>query len=302
MSSDDDEDSTLITDGKDLQQTSQRGAERAYVVVIAGPGVGEMFRVGEEATIGRGSQAEVRILDDQISRRHARLLRTETSVWVEDLKSTNGTFVNGEPIDQRELSDGDKIQVGTTTILKFSYHDELEEQFQRQMYDSALRDGLTGAFNKKYLLERLETEFSYSSRHETPLTLLIFDIDHFKELNDTYGHLAGDHVLSTLANHVSQSIRKEDVFARYGGEEFVLVSRGIGEEGAQRLAERIRSSIEELSFEHGGSQLPVTVSVGVATAPHAQITDTTTLVGAADKALYAAKQAGRNLIKIYDGE
>ncbi|MFW5921105.1 MAG: diguanylate cyclase, partial [Polyangiales bacterium] len=258
---DDSGDSTVVGDRSQLMEAVQPGrAQHAYVIVIAGPNVGEMFRLGPANVIGRGDRTDIRIPDTEISRRHARVVERDGALWVEDMGSTNGTLVNGDPVRERELRDGDKIQVGTTTILKFSYHDQIEAQFQRQMYESALRDGLTKVFNKKYLLERLESELAYSLRHETPLSLLLLDLDLFKQVNDTHGHLAGDAVLQTLTKRVSRDVRKEDVFARYGGEEFGLLSRGIDLEGAQRFAERMRSGIASEPFVHEGTRIPVTIS------------------------------------------
>lgn len=275
-----------------------RGDE-AYVIVIAGPNVGEMFKIGEGAYIGRGTESAIRLTDTEISRKHAQLRVIAGKVVVEDLGSTNGTFVNGVPVDRLALEDGDKIQVGTTTILKFSYHDDLEEQFQRQMYESALRDGLTGAFNKKYFLERLEAEVAFAARHGSPLSLLLFDLDHFKRINDTYGHLAGDYVLTALSQYVAGTIRQEDVFARYGGEEFTVLSRGIAGEGAAQFAERMRYGIEKYGFLYEDQRLPVTISVGIASIPQPPIDTPHLLVDAADKALYVAKESGRNRVQVY---
>ena len=193
----DDEETKTVVGGRDAILAAVVGPkavsrDRAYVIVIAGPNVGEMFKVSGLTEVGRGQTVGIRIHDTEISRRHARLTVEGDRVLVEDLGSTNGTFVNGQPIDKVALSDGDKIQVGTTTILKFSYHDDLDEQFQRHMYEAALRDGLTGAYNKKYLSDRMESELAYAARHRSPLSLVIFDLDHFKKINDTYGHLAGD--------------------------------------------------------------------------------------------------------------
>ncbi len=282
-----------------VTESKGSGSEEAYVIVIAGPNVGEMFKVGQGGDIGRGSDVEFRLTDTEISRRHARIRRRSGEVLVEDLNSTNGTFVNGEQVEVRKLNDGDKIQVGTTTILKFSYHDDLEEQFQRKMYESALRDGLTKAFNKKYFEERLQSEVAFALRHGTALSLLMLDLDHFKRINDTYGHLAGDYVLSTFASSIINTVRKEDVFARYGGEEFALISRGLDEEVAQHFGERVRRSVERYPFRFQGRDIPVTVSVGIAALPTAPVTDHLGLVAVADKALYDAKNGGRNRVCVY---
>ncbi|HMC94725.1 MAG TPA: FHA domain-containing protein, partial [Polyangia bacterium] len=122
--------------------------DRAYLVVLAGTSVGEMYKVEADKTvIGRGQKAQIRLLDDGISREHAQVVIEGTHIFLQDLGSTNGTFCNGIKVDRKELVDGDKILVGSTTILKFTYHDNLDEIFQKQMYESALRDGLTKAFN-----------------------------------------------------------------------------------------------------------------------------------------------------------
>lgn len=296
---DDEEDKTSIGDVRSiLAAVAQR--EDAYLIVIAGQNTGEMFKVNSDLYIGRGKEVEVRLTDTETSRRHAKLFRTSDGVYVEDLDSTNGTFVNGEKISRQVLADGDKIQVGTNTILKFSYHDDIDEEFQRKMFDAALRDSLTQAFNRKYFSERLTSEFAFSQRHGTPLSLLLFDLDHFKKVNDTYGHLGGDYVLVALAKQVCIAIRREDIFARYGGEEFAVLCRGINRAGTERLAERIRIAIETFSFEHDGRRIPVTISVGVAMVPAKGIDDSTALVEAADKALYTAKRLGRNRFHVFD--
>jgi diguanylate cyclase (GGDEF)-like protein len=222
---------------------------------------------------------------------------TEQSVLIEDCGSTNGTFLNGQKLGGREvLKDGDKIQVGSTTILKFTYPDKLEEHFQRQMYESALRDGLTKIFNKKYFLDRLESEFAYAIRHKVPLSLVMFDIDLFKKVNDASGHLAGDYVLVQLARLVSESIRGEDVFARYGGEEFVVICRGIDLAACQAFADRVRKLIETTEFKFENTPLPITISMGIASLPDPEIKDPIAFVAAADDALYQAKRRGRNCV------
>ena len=201
--------------------------DRAYLVVLAGASVGEMYKVEADKTIiGRGQKAQIRLLDDGISREHAQVVVEGNKIFLQDLGSTNGTFCNGLKVDRKELGDGDKILVGSTTILKFTYHDNLDEIFQKQMYESALRDGLTKAFNKKYFTDRLESELTFAIRHETPLVLVMFDIDHFKKVNDTHGHQAGDLVLSEISTLLTAALRAEDVFARYGGEEFAVICRG----------------------------------------------------------------------------
>ncbi len=300
------QDKTAIGDRKALMEALQKKKQasekkRAFLIVISGPDAGEMFPVEEGGTIGRGEEVPIHLSDTEASREHARLRIRNERVEVEDLQSTNGTFVNGELISSSsELNDGDRIQIGSTTILKFSYQDDLEEEFQRRMYNSAVRDGLTGAFNKRHLDERLTSEFAFAERHGTPLSLLLLDLDHFKALNDNYGHLAGDYALATFAKTVSDTIRKEDFFARYGGEEFAIVSRGLTGEYGRQFGERLIDIIHRTPFEYEGQKLRVTVSIGVGHIPNERIQNTKALIAAADKALYAAKDKGRDRVEVMD--
>jgi diguanylate cyclase (GGDEF)-like protein len=296
----DDDTKTAVKD--ELGPPVIRDRERAYLIVLAGVSVGEMYHLeGEKVVIGRGGQADIQVVDEGISRRHALIEHHSGTMRIRDLGSTNGTFCNGERVNEHTLADGDKIQVGSMTILKFTFHDSLEETFQRQMYESALRDGLTKTFNKKYFLDRLTSEFAYALRHQTPLSLVMLDVDHFKNINDTHGHLAGDYVLATLAQVVADTIRQEDVFARYGGEEFAVICRGTDLAGAQRFAERLRRLVDAHQFLYGDTLIKVTVSVGVATLLHDHMRDAMELISASDDALYQAKRAGRNRMMVAAG-
>ncbi len=167
--------------------------------------------------------------------------------------------------------------MGSTTILKFTYHDNLDEIFQKQMYESALRDGLTKAFNKKYFTDRLESEFTFATRHGTPLGLVLFDIDHFKKVNDTHGHQAGDFVLSEISTLLSATLRAEDVFARYGGEEFAVICRG--SDGAQTrvVGERLRRAVETHRFVYEGTTSPSPSASGWPCCPTRRCATPTTL-------------------------
>ena len=259
-----------------------------------------MYKLETERTIiGRGGKAEIRILDEGISREHAQIVVEGGRVFLQDMGSTNGTYCNGLRVERKELVDGDKIQVGSTTILKFTYHDNLDEIFQKQMYESALRDGLTKAFNKKYFTDRLKSEFAFAIRHRTPLALVMFDIDHFKKVNDTHGHLAGDFVLAEIATLRSAALRAEDVFARYGGEEFAVICRG--SDGAQTrvVGERLRRAVETHRFVYEGTHIPLTISVGVAVLPDSTVRDANDLVSHADQALYSSKRGGRNRVTAF---
>jgi diguanylate cyclase (GGDEF)-like protein len=276
---------------------ARRQQVAAYLVVLQGTNVGEMYKIdGPEIVIGRAASAGVRLNDDGISRRHCRVVSVSGQIFIEDLGSANGTLVNGEMIEHHALKEGDKIRLGATTTLKFTYQDKLDESFQQQMLDAALRDGLTRTYNKKFFQDRLETEFAYARRHKTPLSLLMFDVDFFKKVNDTYGHLAGDAVLVHLARITQATIRTEDVLARYGGEEFAVICRGTPLLNAGVLGERLRTRVENENFDYQGTRLPVTVSVGVAALPEANSSTASELVRDADSALYEAKRSGRNRV------
>lgn len=271
-------------------------ARSAYFVVITGAEAGRMFKVdSNELLIGRAMESGVRIVDDGVSRRHARVTRSpDGTISVIDLGSTNGTYVNGDRVQQRGLTDGDKIQIGTTTILKFSYQDSVEEEFLRRQYESATRDVLTDCYNKKYFLDHMPTEFAYARRHVQPLSLALCDIDHFKNVNDTYGHPFGDLVLKAVAEIMLKSVRAEDIVARWGGEEFALVMRDTGAEEAFIVAERIRRTIERRQFDHEGKPVGVTVSIGIATWTDDVEMSLEQFVKQADDLLFDAKDKGRN--------
>jgi diguanylate cyclase (GGDEF)-like protein len=167
------------------------------------------------------------------------------------------------------------------------------------MYESALRDDLTKAFNRKYFLDRLESEFAYAVRHNLPLALVSFDIDHFKSINDTHGHPAGDYVLAELSNAVLAAVRVEDVFARVGGEEFAVICRGADILQGQIVGERLRHTVANRQFTHDDKAIPVTVSVGVSAVPNSAIHDATAFIEVTDQLLYEAKRGGRNRVCIW---
>jgi diguanylate cyclase (GGDEF)-like protein len=250
-----------------------------------------------EVVIGRAADADIRLQGDGVSRRHARVYLEQGELYVEDLQSANGTLVNGDRIGRAVLRDGDRIQMGSTTILKFTYADEVEETFQQKMQEAALHDGLTKAYNKGHFLHRLQGEVAYAKRHRAALSLLMLDVDHFKRINDGYGHPAGDYVLVTLAETIQCSLRLEDLFARFGGEEFAVLCRGTTANEALTLAERLRAKVGAAAFHHDGRAIPVTVSLGVAEW-FDQPDSATRLIADADDALYKAKDSGRNRVVV----
>jgi diguanylate cyclase (GGDEF)-like protein len=247
--------------------------------------------------IGRGQESQIRLSDDGISRRHACVTLGDGAAAIEDLESRNGTYVNGKRITAvTPLTEGDKLQLGGSTVLRFGLHDELDQSFHETLLSSALRDPLTKLYNKRFLMDRLDSELQFARRHETMLTVLMLDLDHFKQINDTHGHLAGDAVLENIAGALSRAVRNEDVVARFGGEELVVILRAISLDLGVQLGERLRRLIEGTITSYQERLITTTVSIGAAGFPFAPVQTVEQLLEAADRALYRAKDAGRNRV------
>jgi len=268
------------------------------LVRMDGANVGQVTRLsGDEIEIGRVAKNALHLPFEGVSRLHARLVRRTGKYWLEDLKSANGTFVQGTRITQQHaLSDGDVIQFGPRVVFRYSVTDTGEEKILRQLYESSVKDSLTGAYNREYFGERLKTEVAYAKRHETPLSLLMVDVDHFKKVNDTYGHPAGDAVLVSTVAAVSSTLRGEDVVARYGGEEFAVILRGIELTNAVAAAERLRDLVANQSVTHDGALIKCTVSIGAASLMCTASPSVDALIAVADRRLYLAKRGGRNRV------
>ena len=272
---------------------------RAIVRLVTGINAGQIFTIENEAVVGRGREAQVRIEDGGVSRAHTKLVRLPNGkLRVVDLGSTNGTFVGGDRVvGFVEILPGEVVQIGANVILSFALVDEAEERLSRQLYESSTRDALTGAYNRKYLMQRLASEVAYANRHKSNLSALLFDLDHFKKVNDTHGHLAGDEVLRRVSASVGRMIRVEDVFGRYGGEEFIIIVRGIEGSNVKMFAERVRRCVEKLSMPFADATLTATISVGVAALDECGDVGTSEAVLLlADERLYRAKQTGRNRV------
>ncbi|MGE0401095.1 MAG: GGDEF domain-containing protein [Kofleriaceae bacterium] len=293
----DEETTSTAIDVNEMRERHERN-KRACLTVLTGTMSGQLYKLQVGNTIiGRAQNAEIRLLDDGVSRHHARVRLESDGPYLEDLESRNGTYVNGARIDgARKLEDGDKIQVGRITVVRFAYHDDLDESFHENLLSSALRDPLTKLFNKRYFLDRLDSELKFAKRHDTALSLLLVDLDHFKAVNDTHGHLAGDAILANLASVLQRAVRNEDVVARFGGEEIAIILRAIPLEPAFLLADRLRDLMEQTVTEHNGLQLRATASIGAAGYPTTKAETIEALIEAADKALYKAKGHGRNRV------
>ena len=245
--------------------------------------------------IGRGTENHIVLDGDSVSRRHAHLEQRGPVWYGVDDGSTNGTYVNDEQIvGQQLLANGDRVKVGPT-IFKYLSGQDVEAQYHEEIYRMTIIDGLTQAHVKRYLLESLEKEIVRARRHVRDLSFIMFDIDHFKKINDFHGHLAGDFVLKELARIVQSRIRRDEVFARYGGEEFAIVLPETNLEGARALAEGLREKLESSKFTFQNEVIHVTVSIGVATLTD-QDRSSMDLIKHADQKLYDAKRGGRNRV------
>ncbi len=267
--------------------------------VVEGPRTGEILVIERDhAVLGRGSEADLRIPDASLSRMHARFDRSHDALWVTDLGSRNSTQVQGKPIqDRTRLNVGDLISMGRL-VLRFVVQEAREVEASRELYEAAVRDRLTGLHNRGYFDDRLTSEFAFARRHGSALAVLLIDIDHFKVVNDTYGHPAGDTVLKAVSGKLTETLRKEDVGARFGGEEFAILVRN-DEAGAQVLAQRLRTRVANMEVRAGEQIIRIKVSIGVAVmrkeVPYDKAAE---LVAAADEALYAAKRNGRDRVVI----
>ncbi len=297
---DDDDEVTLTTRVTDTHLPAVTGVQprdRATLTVVSGADTGRVYALAEITEIGRGPSCHVRIDDSSVSRVHTRITCAGMHYWLDDLDSRNGTFVDGSRVKRVELLDRKRIQLGPSVHFRFAISDEVEEQLMRGLYESSVRDALTGIYNRRHFSERIVAEIAYAQRHHTELTLILFDIDHFKSTNDDFGHPAGDRVLKSLAQLVGRTIRAEDIFCRFGGEEFAVLARGIEVRGAMALAERIRSIVETARIVHEQHWIPVAVSVGVATVRSCGEPCTSEkLISVADQRLYEAKLQGRNRV------
>jgi diguanylate cyclase (GGDEF)-like protein len=275
------------------------GHLRATLTVMSGREAGRVIALeGTTMVLGRDPESDIWIEDSGVSRKHARIGRgPDGGFYVQDLDSTNGSFVGMLRVRVAELSSGDYVQLGPGFMMRFALTDDAEESLQRQLYESSVRDPLTGAFNRKYLADRLVSEVSHARRTGGALALLMIDLDHFKDVNDRYGHLRGDEVLRTSATRLGRLVRADDVLARFGGDEFVVLARDNDSIAARALADRLRRSIEELTFELPTETVSVTASIGVASLAELEPFDEPfALVALADQRLYGAKLKGRNVV------
>ena len=282
----------------EIRDSSPAGSRVRHLLVrIEGEALGQVTVLrGDEIVIGRGQSSTLCVPDSGVSRRHAKLCWNSNRYVIEDLGSANGSYVGGQRIDSQPLGDGDVIQLGPSVVFRYSVSDADQQAMLEHLYDASVTDALTGAFKRDYFDTRIASEIAYARRHNAELSLIILDVDHFKAINDKFGHRLGDQALIGLARVSRAALRTEDVFCRYGGEEFAIILRTTDIESAARVAERIRVVASEVRIEASPGSFGLTVSLGCAALTCCASATAEDLIGAADRRLYAAKHSGRNRV------
>jgi diguanylate cyclase (GGDEF)-like protein len=286
-----------VTITRDFTRALRRSAPaQAYLVVIAGPRLGHRVVLDEQPLeIGRGSQCGLQLDVDSVSRLHARVEWTGQCHKVVDQQSTNGTYVNETRVTDHELHDADRLQIGKV-LLKYISGSNVENAYHEEIQRLMRFDGLTGIHNRSHFEETFHNLVWRARFDPSPTSLILFDLDHFKAVNDTWGHTAGDAVLRQVSAVVTEQMPVGQLFARVGGEEFAVLLSGIDLQGAYALAEQIRRAVEATPFSFDGNRIPVTLSLGVAERqPSDQAPQQ--LYERADARLYAAKGSGRNCVR-----
>ena len=290
-----------IASAEPLRVEQDSKALLRYLIMVRGGIPGTMLPLAQSASsLGRSAENTFQLADSTVSRWHAVVsIDPAGDAWLTDLGSSNGTFVDGKRIPVHTpaaVRDGSRIQIGAATLLKYLKLDPCEEGFQREMFERAVRDTLTGLYNRSYFLSQVGPLAELNALCELGLAIILVDIDHFKRINDTFGHPAGDLVLQEVAEVLRESTRPEDLVARYGGEEFI-VALPIGSlEQARDRAERIRTQLPSRDITVKGKGIRVTASLGLSYAPPGRIHDVSPLIATADEALYEAKRTGRNRV------
>jgi diguanylate cyclase (GGDEF)-like protein len=263
----------------------------------------------DSVVLGRAVEADVRVNDFRASRLHARITAERepgsdaVSYKITDLRSTNGTQVNGHVVNEAYLNDGDKVLIGDH-LFRFEMLDEIDREFQQHIHRLLAHDELTGLLTSKSFFSELKRESAYAEEDARPFCVLMMDLDFFKRVNDSYGHLVGSQTLEEIGVLIKKGLRAGDVASRFGGEEFAAFLLDADYAQAMVAAERVRSSIEQHEFSavRKGSSGELrgevkthrlTISIGVAAFPE-DSRDPIELIELADSALYRAKRNGRN--------
>ncbi len=273
----------------------ERRPVNACLVVISGANIGHQYQMTISQTmIGRSMNADIQVDDESASRDHAFIIRDHGGYLVQDNTSKNGCFINDDKVDNAYIQDGDLLRIGGT-IFKFLSGNNIEQAYHEELFKLAKMDGLTNIFNRRYFTTSLESETDRALRYNREFSLLMIDIDHFKNINDTLGHRAGDYILRELANILSNRSRRVDCVCRYGGEEFAIIIPEVDIMGAFKFAVMLKDTVSEHMFKFEQNEIHITISIGVTDNMEGdQIPEE--LVETADRRLYLAKERGRNRV------
>jgi diguanylate cyclase (GGDEF)-like protein len=281
---------------EDTRDMAVEGIEACpYLVVLHGEDRGKSFALDKgRVTIGRSRRADVVLHDKRVSRLHCTLVVDGENVRVEDNESHNGVLVDNQRVEEGVLKPHTQLRVGRT-IMRVEYKADAQVEMEEALFRAATTDPLTGLFNRRYFVEQAQSEISLAGRRRRDLCAIMIDVDHFKQVNDTHGHQAGDFVLSSLAGLLQAVKRHEDLLCRWGGEEFLFMLREVPLPDAVTFGDRVRTAVEKHPFVCKGRIIELTISVGVSVLHHTETLDD--LVNRADRALYVAKQNGRNRVE-----
>ncbi len=286
-----------------LFQTLDGAAQpRHCLIVYSGGRLGRRIDLTPGSwLIGRGADSPLKLDSPGLSRRHALIDIDGAQVLLRDLGSANGSYVNDQRVTEAQaLRDGDLLRLGSVA-LKFHSHTSLDAQVHERIYRQAITDEGTGIYNRRYFRDTLSEAMTSARARAQPLALISADLDHFKSVNDRFGHPAGDQVLRQTAAAMQAAIRPPDVLGRVGGEEFAVLLLETGHRTALAVAERMRLAVQALALHlpllSGGA--PVlhrqTLSLGLVVLSQAT-PDEESLWAAVDQRLYAAKRGGRNTV------
>ena len=284
--------------GSTQEDTVENENLEPYLVIISGQDQGKQYRLHRQYnTFGRTRDVDMIIADAKISRKHGVFIIYPDCIILEDYQSTNGCYVDGIRVNQQVIELTSRIRAGNT-LMKIEYKKASEVESEIELYEAANIDALTNIPNRRAFMTRAQEEFSFCKRNNCYLTIIMCDIDHFKRINDNFGHPAGDQVLKELAHFLHTQMREEDMLARYGGEEFIMLLRDTAANAANRWAERVRGKVEQINFSVQNMIIPATLSIGVCSRNGKQITSLNAIIKEADDALYQAKNKGRNRVEM----
>ena len=266
-------------------------------IIIEGDQIGKIFNlIKQHNIIGRVEDADICLDSPTVSRKHAEIrFDNRNGIFIKDLNSSNGTYVNGKKITETDLQEGDIFSIGIykLKVASLSKHDTI---FFQRMMDNAEKDSLTGMYNKGFITRFLDSATTQSGHVKKLVSIAMVDIDHFKSINDTFGHIAGDAVLKDIAAVFCTYLRSADKYGRFGGEEFLIIFDRTSLHDAQIISERIRKMVMEHKTVYENHAITVTISIGLASNENSQIHDAESLIKLADEKLYVAKKNGRNQV------